>query len=995
MSSLSFGLLGPAIVVGEAGEVAIHGALRRRLLVRLLVSANRPVPTERLREDLWEGEPPASSASTLKSHVSLLRRALGPDRLSHRDGAYLLRVGPDELDVLVFEAEVSSGHRMLRAGEYAEARAAFDRGLQLWRGPALADAADTSWGAPEATRLDELRAAAIESLLEARLCLGDRQEVIADAEAAIAEHQLREGLWAKLISALYLSGRQADALRAYQRLRELLGEELGIMPSRELVVLEGAILRQDFELVPAGPELRSMPATDPARVVSRMPRDLTSFIERPDEVAQVQSLMRNPGLVTLVGAGGTGKTRLAFRVASDLEAEGARVWLCELAPVAEAADVIGELAAAVGCEDHAGADLFESLLQRLGDGDHVVVLDNCEHLLDAIADLAARLLRRLPGLRILTTSRSPLGVAGEAVHRVPSMSVPVPRTPLEELERFEAVRLFVDRAGSQRVGFLLDAGNAEAIASICERLDGIPLALELAAARLRNLSLFDIERRLDDRFKLLTSGARTAPRRQQTLEALIDWSYDLLDEAERTALRRLAVFAGGFDLPAAEAVAPNEQLERSSVLDVIASLVDKSLLGVDTSGVTARYRMLETVRAYAARKLVESEEVSARSAHAGHFLQLVEVSAPHFSGALQVEWRERLEADDDNLRLAFANLIVAPGQSEEALRFAAAVSRFWNSRGLYGNEVDLIEAALDRPDGVTCVRERGPALAAAGYLMFRRGSSGRAQQYLKEALGIAEEIGSAALRADALRTLAWVADRRGDRESAAELAEEAVEAAEESGEVHLIARAYDVRAAAFQQRDPARARKDYGEALRQCRASGDGLGQASALNNLAILDMEQGDIQAARRRLDEALLIAEGVKDAALVPFLEYGVGLAAILDDDTAAAEAAFVASLRSARLTGQRSLVAYAILGIAAVWAASGRQRPAAVLLGASSALFDELGERPESIESTLRNRVTADLRGVLGDSFDEADDEGRALSALEVAQLVTDGLSERPQT
>jgi predicted ATPase/DNA-binding SARP family transcriptional activator len=987
-ADLSFGLLGPTTVTGDAGEIEIHGIVRRRLLARLLVTANRPVPVERLREDLWEGDLPQSAASTLKSHVSLLRRVLGPDRLVHRDGAYLLRVEPDELDVFLFEREALAGRELLRNGDPKGAADALGRGLARWRGPALAEVAHASWAQPEAVRLEELRAACLEGWLEARLAVGETHELIADAEAAITEHPLREGLWAKLITALYRSGRQADALRTYQRLREILGDELGIAPSRELVVLEGAILRQDLEPAPIDASQQSA-RVGLGRRTNNLPPELTSFVPRPAVQAEVAALLEASRLVTLTGAGGTGKTRLALRVAADAADGYDGVWLCELAPLEDPADVPRELAAAIGCREQPDVELSRTIADRLAEGTNLLILDNCEHLIDAAAAVTAPLLEAAPSLRVLATSRSPLRVVGEVVHRVPSMSVPGPEATSTALEDYEAVRLFVERAKSQRGDFAIAPANAVAVASVCVRLDGIPLALELAAARMRTMSVVDIERHLDDRFRLLTGGARTAPARQQRLESLIDWSHDLLNEQERAVLRRLTVFAGGFDLVAAEAVAACSLVDRRDVLDVVASLVDKSLLQVDTSGITARYRMLETVRAYATLKMDEEERQSARSAHAHHFLRVVEVAAPHFSGADQLEWRTRLEYDHDNLRSAFATLIAPAEHAALALRFGVAVSRFWNSRGYYGDEVDLLQAALGRTDATPETAVRAAALNAAGYLMFRRGESSLAQRFLDEALRIGRHLGSPALVADSLRTAAWVADRRGDRRAAAALASEAVEAAEASGEAHLLARAYDVRAAASQNEDPEAARADYAEALRYCRASGDGLGQASALNNLAVLDLEQGDNLAARQRFSEALAIAGDVRDAALVPFLEYGVGLAACLAGDHRTAEPAFVSALLAARRTGQRSLVAYGLLGMCAVLTAGGRAAEAAVLLGASSALFEELGEQPERIETGLRERVVASLRGELGAGLDEVIEDGRRLPGAEVLRLATEGL------
>jgi predicted ATPase/DNA-binding SARP family transcriptional activator len=978
-SRLSFGLLGPTMVTGDSGEISIRGALRRRLLVRLLLSANHPVPIESLREDLWEGELPASAASTLKSHVSLLRQSLGPGRLTYRDGGYVLTVAADELDVTMFERDAADGRAFVRDGDVRGAAAAYGQGVRRWRGRALADAAYASWAQAEAVRLEELRAAVLEGWLEARLALGEAHEVIADAEAAIVEHPLREGLWAKLIVALVRSGRQADSLRAYQRIRTLLADELGIMPSRELVVLEEQILRQ--ELGPSPVEFAK-----PQRRRTNLAPELTSFIPRPIEMAAIKSRLDSPGLLTLTGVGGTGKTRLALRAAHETSDGFDAVWLCELATVDDPADVVRELASAIGFIDQGGVDLAEMVAQRLAEGTQLAILDNCEHVLDAAADLGRRLLRAAPRLRILATSRSPLRAEGEVVYRVPSMSVP---DGVDNLEDFESVRLFVARAKSQQPAFDLDENTRSAVATICTHVDGIPLALELAAARTRTMSVGDIARRTGNRLSLLTGGVRTAPTRQQTLQSLIDWSYDLLDKDEKALFRQLAVFVGGFDSAGAESIADGRAAPE--VDELIASLVDKSLLQADTSGSWTRYRMLETVREYASAKLTEEEAAAAGSAHAAYFLELAEEAAPSFSSSGQLEARTRLERDDDNLRAAFSWLITA-AEPDMALRFGTAVSKFWNSRGHYGDEMDLLGAALElAPTAAPAIRAE--ALNAGGYLMFRRGDTAKSQQYLDEALEIARTLSSEYLAADSLRIMAWVADRRGDHDSAVDLASQAVEAATACGDSHLLARAYDVRAAAHHETDPTSARADYAEALRYCRAAGDGLGQASALNNLAVLEMAQGDFRTARGDFNDALAIAESIHDAALLPFLEYGVGLTACLEGDNEPAESAFVSALLAARRTGQRPVVAYALLGIAGTRTAGGSAREAAHLLGASSALFDELGEQPESVEEALRERILTKLSEELGGTLDGALGDGRTMSPEDIVLLACRPTEPRP--
>jgi predicted ATPase/DNA-binding SARP family transcriptional activator len=998
--SLYFGVLGITTVSGDDGEIEIHGAVRRRLLTRLLISPNSPISVDRLKEDLWDGEPPPGAASTLKSHVSLLRRSLGADRLSSRGGGYVISLAPHELDSLSFEAESAAGRARMRANDFSQAVKTFGSGLARWRGPALAEVADTVWGRPEAVRLGEMRAATTEAWLESRIILGESREVVPDAEAAVAEHPLREGIWAKLITALFLSGSQADALRAYQRLREMLGDELGISPSRELVMLEGAILRQDLDIAGVSERARAttsrgdspvpteeIAAPSPTGSPMLLRREQTSFVPRPAELAEIMHLLEDPGLVTLAGPGGTGKTRLALRAARELASRVDSVWVCELAPIEEAAEIPRALAAALGCADHPAAELSRTVAERAQEGENLLVIDNCEHLVDASARVLDPLIAAAPALRVLVTSRSPLGVNGEQVHWVPAMSLPKSDSDLDELMSAESVRLFVERARSQQARFVLDSGNQSAVAAICIRLDGVPLALELAAARLRSLSLDEIEQRLDDRFSLLTTGPRTLPERQRSLRALIDWSFDLLSEPERAVFRRLAVFANGFDLSGAEAVATNTTVEQHDVIDLVASLVDKSLLQVDTTGTTARYRMLETVRAYALDKL-EVEAESARAAHAAHFLRLVEKSAPHFSGRNESEWRARLEEDDENIRVALNYLVTEPAAGLESLRFAAAVSPYWNSRGIYGDDVDLLEASITHAGAADATADRGAALAAAGYMMFRRGDGARARQHLDEALAIADTTGSEGLRADALRTLAWLADRRGDREASQWLAGEAVAAALRSGDNHLTARAYDVRAAATHDTDPGGARSDYAEALKYCRIAGDGLGQASALNNLAVLDLEQGDHAAAREQLGMALEIAATVRDAALVPFLEYGLGLAACLEGDETVAGPAFSRALTAARRTGQRTLVAYAVLGLAASRAIgpAGQWQESALLLGASSALFEQLDEQPEALEAALAEHTRGVLREALGDQFDRVLDEGARTPVAQILDIAT---------
>jgi predicted ATPase/DNA-binding SARP family transcriptional activator len=992
MVGLKFGLLGPTVIVGEEGEIAVRGTLRRRLLIRLLLSANLPVSPDRLIEDLWDGTAPPSAESTLKSHVSLLRRSLGPERLTHRDGGYVLALDPDEFDVTLFEQDASGGRSLLRAGEFDRAADVLAKALDHWRGPAITDVADAVWAKPEAVRLDELRAMVIEGRLEARLAMGHSQEVIADAEMAVAEHPLREGPWASLITALYRCGRQSEALRSYQRLRQVLAEELGINPSPQLVALEGAILRQDPAI---GPSLL-LGHRAPDRRSHNLPRELTSFIPRPTELADIAALLEKSALVTLTGAGGTGKTRLAVRAAWSAADSYDQVWLCELAPLQSGGQLVRDLAASMGCAEQPGVDLLRTVEQHLADGQSLVVLDNCEHIVGPVATLVTQLLRSVASLRVLATSRAPLGVEGEVTYRVPSLSIPDRDVILtvDDLLAYESVTLFAERAASHRPGYRLGPDDCRAATTICVRLDGIPLALELAASRTRSMSINDIASRLDDSFEILSGGPRSASARQQTLKACIDWSYDLLTPEERLALIRLAVFVGGFDLAAAEHVVATGG-QASSIVDTVSSLVDQSLLQVHANGQSARYRMLETVRQYALGRLSEvgsEEETDARAAHSAYYLQLVEEAAPHFVDGDHLAWRIRLDAEHENLRTAFTTL-AAQSSSDDALRFGAAVSRWWNTRGFYGQEVELLETALDRPDRLVPPLVRGRALSAAGYLLFRRGETNKAERRLDEALGIASAEASSALRADALKTMAWIAERRGHHDEAVQLAGQAVDAAIDSGERYLIARAHDVRGATLQHSDATGARIEYAEALRHSRSAKDAMAQVTALNNLAILELEVGDYRAAERCFGEARLIAEDIRDEALLPFIDYGIGVTAVVDSNMRVAENALAEAWHGARLTGQRSLVAYALLGLGAVRVATDRVESGALLLGASSALFEELGEQPERVEADMFQKAVETTRQHLGTAADRTLAAGRLLPSTDVVRLAAAGFA--PQT
>ena len=642
-------MLGPLEARADDGTpVEVPGVRLRTLLILLALDAGRVVTTDRLIDGVWGDAPPAEALNALQALVTRLRKA--GFTVESRHSGYRLDLPADHVDVHEFERDPA-------------------KALNLWRGPALADAADSPLAAAPIARLTELR-------LDA---LGDRDDLtVAELEELHAEHPLRERFAARLMRALTRDGRPSQALAVYARVRERLADELGADPSPELAAEHLAVLRGE-QVTDARTNLRA---------------GLTSFVGRDHDLATVRRMITTSRLVTLVGPGGSGKTRLATELGR--LRHDADVWLVELAPVADGAAVPQAVHAALGLRHQVVSqpgraeptDLADRVAAALSTRPTLLVLDNCEHVIHAAAALADRLLGDCPALRILATSREPLGVTGESLWPVDPLPLPL------------ALRLFADRAAAVRPDIEVD----DTMAHICRALDGMPLAIELAAARLRTMSPAQLATRLDDRFRLLTGGSRMALPRHQTLRAVVDWSWDLLDEPERVLLRRLTVFAGGATLDAAEQVCGGD-------LDVLSALVDKSLVVLDGD----RYRMLETIKAYGTEKLAAAGERDAVvAAHVAYFLALAEAAEPHLRRAEQLDWLNRLTAEHDNLHAAM-RAAVAAGDAVRAVRLLATVGWYWWLRGHKVEGGDLAREVVELA-GAAPAEDRARAYAMAAML---------------------------------------------------------------------------------------------------------------------------------------------------------------------------------------------------------------------------------------------------------------------------------------
>jgi predicted ATPase/DNA-binding SARP family transcriptional activator len=679
---VQIGILGPLEVLTDGAAVQVTGSRLRAVITRLAVDAPNPVSTAALVDALWPVGAPGDPTNALQSLMSRVRRSLGDAGLVQQVGdGYRLPLRRTDVDAVLFEQLVRTGRREVREGSAAAARKTLDTALQLWRGLPLADAGDAAYAAGPRARLNELRLDAQGDHVAAMLALGQPAEVLPDIEMLAAAEPFREQFTALLVRALAATGRTADALAAYERHRDRLAEELGLDPGPELQELHLSVLRgttRNTTTDRAAPRVRRR---------SNVPTAVTSLIGREAEVERVTGLLDNGRLVTVTGPGGAGKTRLAAEIAhlrAGLEPDG--VWLVELAPVTDEHAIAQATLGAIGLldtrvverrADAQSRDSTEYLLEVLAEAQCLLLIDNCEHLINPTAALIERLLANCPGVRILATSREPLGIPGEALCVLPPLELPPATAGAREALRYPAVQLLVERAMSVSRDFVVDGRTVADVIEVVRRLDGLPLAIELAAARLRVLPIAEISRRLSDRFRLLTGGSRTALPRHRTLRAVVEWSWDLLTPDERLLAERFAVFPGGATDESAAAVCADDRLAATTVPELLVALADKSLLQV-IGGPQVRYRMLETIREYGMERLAERDQADiARAAHARYFLVLAGRLDPVLRTSEQLTALATIGVERDNILAALRFLGESPEPADRSAALDLALSLTW------------------------------------------------------------------------------------------------------------------------------------------------------------------------------------------------------------------------------------------------------------------------------------------------------------------------------
>jgi predicted ATPase/DNA-binding SARP family transcriptional activator len=845
-----FRILGTVEVLQEGDLVNLGSPRQRALLTRLLISPGRLITTDRLVDDLWSGDAPETAWHAIHVYVSGLRQALGPDRdkLERRGSGYLLSIGPDELDAARFERLAAEGRAARARRDPDRASAVLREALAIWRGPALADLAHEVFAREEALRLEELRLTVLEARIWADLELAGHGELVEELQDLVVQHPFRETFWEQLMVALYGSNRQVDALRVYQNARTKLAEELGIEPGPALRRMEERILAQDPSLDPMG-------GAPPVIPPSKMPMQRTSFIGRKRELAQGRTLLEASRLLTLTGAPGSGKTRLALRLAADRhDAFPHGSFFVPLAAVSNPRLVCNVIVRTLGLREVRRETALESVSAFLHDRTVLLVLDNFEQIIGA-ATQVGELLDAAPDLKIVVTSRSALGISGEQEFPVPPLQIPsLDDLPdLETLSSIDAVALFVTRARATIPDFCLDDSNAAAVAEITASLDGLPLAIELAAAQIKFVTPHELLSKLEGGLTVLTGGPADTADRHGAMRDAIAWSYELLEPEEQVLFRRLGVFRGGFTLEAAAEIANRPGLD---IFEGVTSLLSKSLLTRPVNIGRARFAMLQMIREFAREQLGstgEIEEITSR--HGAYFLRLAQEIEPQLTHESHGTAIERLSSEVDNLREALDN---APHGADPdfGINLASCIWRFWQSTDQLTEGRDWLEELLNHPGASAEARANG--LTALAGLAYWQADYDEALARYSEALDLYRTRGDRFNEADTLCSMSLTANWQRDLDASDRLAESALSIFEELGAREEVGKVLMAQAGALWFRgEHAPARKLFEESHAISRQYGDLTLALTQLAGLASLTFQMGDWKEALR------IVVDGINEAA------------------------------------------------------------------------------------------------------------------------------------
>ena len=1021
---MHFSVLGPLEVRDDASNhLRIAGERRRALVLRLLLVPNRIVSFDRLVDDVWGPEPRKGVRSPLAAHISLLRDQLGADRIRTEAAGYVLVTGPDEVDAELFERELDQAHMESSRGDHASSVRTLTAALARWRGDAFDDARDQPWAIGTATRLEELRCSGQELLMMGRLALGEHRDVVAAASAVVNQQPLRETGWAILMLALYRSSRQAEALRAYQRLVRVLGDEVGIEPSSGLSSLEEAIILQKPELdwspeeakvdltsillnVSTYGQVRRPPATSLAADVSDSevtelvnqetptPSPDTSFIGREEELRWLEDHIRKGCLVTLTGPAGVGKTRIALQATyRHHRTHGAEIHVVDLSASGREDDVLQTIAAALDIALTGGFPAQEVLAGAMSGRDLLLLLDDCENLRGPCAAAAVTLLTLCPDLAIVATSREPLEAAAETIYQVAPLSLPTPgvASNIESLlESSPAVRLFAERAIALVPSFKLDSSTVDAVVTICTEVDGIPLALELAAAQLARISVFDLAERLDDQLNLLSLKDASISLHLRSVRGSIDRSYETLSEPQKTLLRYLSVFVGTWSLVDVERMAPTIEMQRSAIDEALGDLVDKNLVQIDRSRDRYRYRLLTSISQYASERLVqEGNEYldRARQTHADAYLRASE----SFDTREDNGETDDLDSSYPNYKLALQYLSQQDGRAPDALRLATSLRSYWPARVKDG--ITLLDSLLNDTS------EIGDGLLSRGYLVLGEllymAGDRSASQALHRGLFLAERFGDEALCSDILSSLSAIEAFRGEGQGALAYASEALTVAGRTGDGRLEAKAHASNGLAAVRIDRTVAYQHYSRALDLYTELEQRWGMSDCLANLGLLDLCEGVTARGVARLDESLRLATAAPYSSLECWVTVYSGFAALYQSEAIFAEAQFDTALTLARARGLPNAVVHGLAGKAALLIEMGRSETGAQILGAADALSRRASESWHPAEEAIVTQAHLRLQRDLGDAaLSLALLRGEMLSLVDSIALALDSTVSPPE-